>query len=230
MILKKSLGQSPCPSYTFTSQQKKNCQLHISSLICNLILGKTSFYLRVSGNFIVQSTNKCHSVEFPSIPKFFNQLSRYIFDKSTFFSLYCIHGLDWSLLYIFVLIFEYTLFKNFMLDLYIRSFNKLSQKLFLTNIKMAKVFQRLEPRPFISSVSFFPPNWSLLRINIKGSLNWTWWFHVSHDTIWRMSDYMMKTMFFCVNSIHNPFVNSELITLSIQRNGCSMCHILPQNN
>lgn len=94
MILKKSQGQSPSPSYTFTSQQKKNCQLRVSSLICNLILGKTSFYLRVSGNFIVQSTNKCQSVELPSIPKFFNQLSRYIFDKSTFFSLYCIHGLD----------------------------------------------------------------------------------------------------------------------------------------
>lgn len=117
--------------------------------------------------------------------------------------------------YIFVLIFEYTLFKNFLLDLYIWSFNKLSQKLFLLNIKMAKVFQRLEPHPLISSLSFFPPNWSLLRINIQGSLNWTWWFHVSHDTIWRMSDYMMKTMF--------PFVWTVSIILlsklSIQRNG-----------
>lgn len=128
--------------------------------------------------------------------------------------------------YIFVLIFEYTLFKNFMLDLYIWSLNKLSQKLFLTNIKMAKVFQNLEPHSLISSVSFFPPNWSLLRINIPGSLNWTWWFHVSHDTIWRMSDYMMKTMFSFVWTVSIILLS----TLSIQRNGYSMCHILPQNN
>lgn len=96
MMLNKSQGQSPCPSYTFTSEQKAKkivSYMHVLSLICNLILGKTSFHLRVSGYFIVQSTNKCQSVELPSIPKFFNRLSRYIIDKSTFLSLYCIHGL-----------------------------------------------------------------------------------------------------------------------------------------
>lgn len=120
MILKNSQGQSPCPSYTFTSQQKKNCQLHVSSLICNLILGKTSFYLRVSGNFIVQSTNKCHSVELPSIPKFFTVINfrgTYLINQHSSHYIVFMALIDHC--YIFVLIFEYTLFKNFMLDLYI---------------------------------------------------------------------------------------------------------------
>lgn len=92
------------PFYTFTSEQKKNCQLHVSSLICNLILGKTSFHLRVSGNFIVQSTNKCHSVELPSIPKFlFDFRGTYLINQHSSHYIVFMALIDHC--YIFVLIF-----------------------------------------------------------------------------------------------------------------------------